>query len=74
MSIAARGEFPVALSAVFDWLQPVGRPHHIVRQLHAIWLGEAVPFGCIAFVERDPREPTLGATGIGTMLDSYRGG
>jgi hypothetical protein len=31
--IATRGEFPGALAAVFDWLQPIEHSDYIVRQL-----------------------------------------
>jgi hypothetical protein len=34
LTIAARGEFPAALAAVQDWLQPLEHPHSIVRLLH----------------------------------------
>ncbi len=32
--IAARGEFPAALAAVQDWLQPIEHPHYVVHRLH----------------------------------------
>ena len=32
--IAARGEFPAALAAVQDWLQPIEHPHYVVQLLH----------------------------------------
>ena len=34
LSIAARGEFPAALAAVRDWLQPIEHPHYVVLLLH----------------------------------------
>jgi hypothetical protein len=34
LSIAARGEFSAALSAVQDWLQPIEHPHYVVHRLH----------------------------------------
>ncbi|MGO9374345.1 MAG: anti-phage defense-associated sirtuin Dsr1 [Syntrophobacteraceae bacterium] len=34
LSIAARGEFPTALSAVLDWLQPIEHPHSVILLLH----------------------------------------
>ncbi len=33
MSIAARGEFPAALSTVIDWLQPIEHPHYVIHLL-----------------------------------------
>jgi len=32
--IAARAEFPAALAAVQDWLQPIEYPHYVVHPLH----------------------------------------
>ncbi len=34
MAIAARGEFPAALGAVLDWLQPIEHPDYVVHLLH----------------------------------------
>ena len=34
MVIAARGEFPAALAAVQDWLQPIEHPDYVVHLLH----------------------------------------
>ena len=34
LAIAARGEFPVALAAVQDWLLPIEHPDYIVHLLH----------------------------------------
>ncbi len=34
LSIAARGEFPSALSSVLDWLRPIEHPHPVVHLLH----------------------------------------
>jgi hypothetical protein len=33
MVIAARSEFPAALAAVRDWLQPIEYPHYVVQLL-----------------------------------------
>lgn len=32
--IAARGEFPAAMTSVKDWLQPIEHPHYVVHRLH----------------------------------------
>lgn len=34
LAIAARGEFPAALAAVQDWLQPLEHPHYVVHLLY----------------------------------------
>ncbi len=43
MSIAARGEFPAALAAVKDWLQPLEHPHYVVDMLHKSGLCRQYP-------------------------------
>jgi len=43
LSIAARGEFPSALSAVLDWLQPIEHPHYVVHLLLESGLSERFP-------------------------------
>ena len=43
LSIAARGEFPAALSAVQDWLRPIEHPHYVVHQLHESGLAGLFP-------------------------------
>ena len=43
LSIAARGEFPSALSAVLDWLQPIEHPDHVVHRLHESGLAGRFP-------------------------------
>ena len=34
LAIAARGEFPAAMAAVQDWLQPIEHPSYVVHLLH----------------------------------------
>lgn len=41
--IAARGEFPAALAAVQDWLQPIENPHYVVHLLHESGLYDRFP-------------------------------
>jgi hypothetical protein len=43
LSIAARGRFSAALTAVFDWLQPVEYPDYIVHQLWDSGLSQTDP-------------------------------
>ncbi len=43
LAIAARGEFPAALSAVIDWLSPLEHPHFVVRRLHESGLAKRFP-------------------------------
>lgn len=41
--IAARGEFPAALAAVQDWLQPIEYPDYLVHRLHKSGLCRRFP-------------------------------
>lgn len=43
MVIAARGEFPAALIAVQDWLQPLAHPNYVIRLLHESGLCNRYP-------------------------------
>jgi len=43
LSIAARGEFPSALSVVLNWLQPIEHPHYVVHQLSGSGLAVSFP-------------------------------
>jgi len=43
LTIAARGEFPAALSAVIDWLSPLEHPHFVVHRLHESGLAKRFP-------------------------------
>jgi hypothetical protein len=43
LSIAARGEFPSALSAVLDWLKPIEHPDHVVHLLNESGLAGRFP-------------------------------
>lgn len=43
LSIAARGEFPSALSAVLDWLRPIEHPDYVIHRLHESGLAGRFP-------------------------------
>lgn len=43
LSIAARGQFPAALTAVLDWLQPIEHPDFVVHLLHESGLSGRFP-------------------------------
>jgi len=43
LAIAARGEFPAALSTVIDWLSPLEHTHYVVHQLHESGLTKLFP-------------------------------
>lgn len=43
MAIAARGEFPAAIAAVQNWLQPIEHPHFVMHLLHESGLCQRFP-------------------------------
>ncbi|GHW11472.1 hypothetical protein FXF10_03435 [Vibrio cholerae] len=48
--IAARGEFPAALAAVQDWLQPIEHPHYVVHRLHESGLCSRYPTDALSLL------------------------
>ncbi|EPM8178021.1 anti-phage defense-associated sirtuin Dsr1 [Vibrio cholerae] len=48
--IAARGEFPAALAAVLDWLQPIEHPHYVVHRLHESGLCSRYPTDALSLL------------------------
>ena len=60
--IAARGEFPVALSAVIDWLHPIEYPDYVVGLLHESGLAGRFPADALRFlnsvIENQPWAPS----------------
>ncbi|MCJ7601790.1 MAG: SIR2 family protein [Desulfobulbaceae bacterium] len=70
LSIAARGEFPSALSAVLGWLQPIEYPHYVVHRLHESGLAERFPEDSLrllnAILNDQPRAPRE----LGQCLDA----
>jgi SIR2-like domain len=51
LSIAARGEFPAALSVVVDWLQPLEHPHFIVHLLLESGLSATFPRAALQLLD-----------------------
>jgi hypothetical protein len=51
MSIAARGEFPAALSKVVDWLRPTEHPHFVVHLLYESKLTERFPSDALRLLD-----------------------
>ena len=43
LAIAARGQFPAALSAVIEWLRPIEHPYFVVNRLHESGLANQFP-------------------------------
>ena len=61
LAIAARGEFPAALSAVQAWLQPIEHPHYVIHLLHESDLCSRFPAESLnllnAVIENQPWPP-----------------
>ncbi len=83
MSIAARSEFPSALSAVQDWLQPIEHPHYLVHLLHESDLSKRFPVDTLrlldAIIDNQPWIPkelnqclTAIATSESNLAQDYR--
>jgi len=49
--IAARGEFPAALAAVQDWLQPIEHPHYVMHLLHESGLCSRYPADALRLLD-----------------------
>jgi hypothetical protein len=49
--IAARDEFPAALAAVQDWLQPIEHPHYAVHLLHESSLCNRFPADALSLLD-----------------------
>ena len=62
LSIAARGEFPIALSAVIDWLRPIEYPDYLIHLLHESSLAARFPEDALKFlsavIENQPWAPS----------------
>ncbi|PWV74533.1 anti-phage defense-associated sirtuin Dsr1 [Halomonas sp. A11-A] len=67
--IAARGEFPAALAAVFDWLQPIEHPHYVVRQLHGSGLCSRFPNDALLLLNVLISEQQWAPRELGQCLD-----
>ncbi|EMR34353.1 hypothetical protein BC455_21145 [Vibrio harveyi] len=48
--IAARGEFPAALAAVQDWLQPIEHTHYVLHRLHESGLCNRYPTDALSLL------------------------
>lgn len=51
LSIAARGQFPAALTAVLDWLQPIEHPDYVVHLLHESGLSGRFPEAALRLLD-----------------------
>ena len=67
--IAARGEFPAALAAVQDWLQPLEHPHYVVHLLHESDLCRRYPTDALRLVHALISDQRWAPRELGQCLD-----
>jgi len=74
LSIAARGEFPSALSVVLNWLQPIEHPYYVVRLLQESEQGARFPEDSLqllnAIIDDQPLAPEELALCLGAIADA----
>lgn len=69
MVIAARGEFPAALAAVQDWLQPIEHPNYVVHLLHDSGLCSRYPADALSLLNAVIADQQWGPRELGQCLD-----
>lgn len=67
--IAARGEFPAALAAVQDWLQPIEHPHHVVHLLAESGLCKRFPTEALLLLNAVIADQQWAPRELGQCLD-----
>ena len=67
--IAARSEFPAALAAVQDWLQPIEHPHYVVHLLHESGLCSRYPADALSLLNAVTDDQQWGPRELGQCLD-----
>jgi hypothetical protein len=69
MAIAARGEFPAALSEIQNWLQPLDHPHTVVHSLQTSGLCGKFPTSALALLNAVIDEKSWVSTEVAKCLD-----
>ena len=69
LCIAANNEFPAALSAVQDWLQPVEHPYYVIHRLHESGLCGRFPAHALRLLAAIVADQPWGAPELGQCLD-----
>jgi len=68
--IAARGEFPAALTAVQDWLQPIEHPDYVVHLLQESGLCSRFPADALRLLDAVIADQQWAPQELGQCLDS----
>lgn len=69
MVIAARGEFPAALAAMQDWLQPIEHPDYVVHLLQESGLCSRYPADALSLLNAVIADQQWGPRELGQCLD-----
>lgn len=69
MVIAARGEFPAALAAIQDWLQPIEHPHYVVHLLQKSGLCAQYPVDTLRLLNTVIADQQWAPRELGHCLD-----
>lgn len=69
LSIAAGSEFPAALTAVLDWLQPIEYPYYITNRLHESGLCSRFPIHALRLLGAIVTDQPWGVPELGECLD-----
>lgn len=69
MVIAARGEFPSALAAVREWLQPIEHPYYVVHLLHESGLCSRYSADALSLLNAVIADQQWGPRELGQCLD-----
>jgi hypothetical protein len=67
--IAARSEFPAALAAMQDWLQPIEHPYYVVHLLHESGLCTRFPADALRLVDTVITDQQWAPRELGQCLD-----
>lgn len=69
LAIAARGNFPGALTAVLDWLQPIEHPNYVVHLLHESGLCRRFPAEALLLLNAVISDQQWAPRELGQCLD-----
>ena len=69
LCIAAGSEFPAALNAVLDWLQPIEHPYYVIHRLHESGLCGRFPIDALRLLAAIVSDQPWGTPELGQCLD-----
>jgi hypothetical protein len=69
LCIAAGSDFPAAVYAVVDWLQPIEHPYYVIHRLHKSGLCGRFPVHSLQLLSKIVRNPPWGVPELEQCLD-----